>query len=108
MGDNSESAPLSEQYRIAAEYWAEMDSAASLLEETKSAVLAQMMAKLVDIPVTHAERQVKASKEWLDHVTKIVKAREKANIAYVHREYAKMKFNEWNNHEANARAERRM
>lgn len=100
--------PLSEQYRLQAEAWVSLDSAANLLEETKSAVLSQMMARLGDIPVSHAERTVKSSPEWSDHVTKIVKARENASMAKVRCEYIRMKFHEWQSENANRRAEMRL
>ena len=61
--------PLSEQFRIVAKRWVDCDAAANLLEETKSAVLAQMMAKLGDMPVSRAEMNVKASDEWTEHIT---------------------------------------
>ena len=41
--------PISEEYRIVAKQWVDAEAAASLLEDTKSAVLAQKMAsKLLD------------------------------------------------------------
>lgn len=98
----------SEQYRVAAEDWVSKDTAASLLEEVKSAVLAQRMAALGDIPVSHAERQVKASPEWYDYVTKTVKAREAANLAKVRAEYIKMRAMEEQSSNANKRAEMRL
>jgi len=100
--------PISEQYRLEAENWVALDSAANLLEETKSAVLSQMMARLGDIPVSHAERAVKSSEEWATYVTKMVKAREKSNLAKVRCEYMRMKFSEWQSENANRRAEMRL
>jgi putative sterol carrier protein len=98
----------SEQFRLAAKDWVSKDAAANLLEETKSAVLAQRMNALGDIPVSHAERAVKASDEWLDFIRKMVEAREAANLAKVRCEYLRMKFSERQSYEATARAERRM
>jgi putative sterol carrier protein len=100
--------PVSEQFRLAAKDWVEKDSAANLLEETKSAVLSQMMARLGDIPVSHAERAVKSSEEWMDFITKMVRAREAANLAKVRCEFIRMKFSEWQSHNANKRAEMRL
>ena len=97
--------PLSEQFRLIAKKWVDADSAASLLEETKSAMLARMMSAFGDIPVNRAELNVKASEEWLDFITKMVKAREVANMSKVRLEYIRMKFSEWNSHEATKRAE---
>lgn len=98
----------SEQFRIAAKQWVALDSAANLLEETKSAYLSQMMQKSGDIPASHAERNSKASPEWTGFITKMVKAREDANLAKVRCEFLRMKFNEWQSAEANARSEKRL
>lgn len=100
--------PWSEQYRIAAKDWVAKEGSASLLEETKSAVLSQRMAALGDMPVSRAEMTVKASEEWNDFVTKMVHAREAANLAKVRLEYLRMKFSEWQSNEANQRVEARL
>jgi hypothetical protein len=100
--------PLSEQFRLVAKKWVDADSAASLLEETKSAVLARMMAAQGDMPVNRAELNVKSSEEWLKFVTNMVKAREKAALLKVQLEYIRMKFHEWQSHSANKRAEMRL
>ena len=52
---------LSEQFRIVAKAYVDADSAASLLEETKSAVLARMMLSLGDMPVSRARSRWQAS-----------------------------------------------
>lgn len=100
--------PISEQYRIAALEWADLDNAARLLEETKSAVLAQRMADFGDIPVSRAEQQVKASKDWHDFVVSIVEARTLANRKKIELEFYRMRFAEWQSHEANDRIERKL
>lgn len=94
---------LSEQWSQAAEIWADQESAASLLEETKSAVLSQMMSRTNEKTVSKAEMTVKASDEWRQHVEKIVRARTAANKAKVKLEYLKMRFWEWQSAEANHR-----
>lgn len=103
-GDNR---PWSEQYRIAGEQWADLEAAAQLLEDTKSAVLAQKCSELGGIPVNRAEQSVKSSPFWKDHVAKIVEARHKANLAKVQLDYVRMKFYEWQSSQANSRAELR-
>jgi hypothetical protein len=100
--------PLSEQFRIAAKAWVDLDSAASLLEETKSAVLSQRMAALGEMPVSRAELNVKASPEWLDFVTRMCDARKNASLAKVRLEWLRMRFSEQQSFEATARAERRL
>jgi len=101
-------APLSEQFRLAAKDWVDKDSAASMLEETKSAVLSQRMAALGDMAVSKAELAVKATPEWADHVASIVKARESANLAKVKMEWIRMRFNEWQSDAATKRAEMKL
>lgn len=100
--------PLSEQFRVAAKEWVEADAAANILEETKSAVLSQKMAALGDVPVSRAEMQVRASADWTDHVTKMVKAREQANLLKVKLEWLRMRFNEQQSAEATRRHEMRL
>jgi hypothetical protein len=99
---------LSEQFRLAAKAWVDLDSAASLLEETKSAVLSQRMSALGDMPVSRAELTVKATPEWEDFITRMVSAREAANLAKVKLEWLRMRFSEQQSAEATARAERRL
>ncbi len=102
------SRPPSEQYRIAAKDWVEKDAAARLLEESKTAVLAQRMKNLGDMPTSHAERDIKASKEWHEWIASMVNAKTAANLAKVKMEYVKMKFHEWQSAEANKRAEMKL
>jgi hypothetical protein len=101
-------APISELYRLAAEDWVRLDGAARLLEETKTAVLSQMMASLGDMPVSRAELTVKSTDDWKEFVTEMVKARTAANEKKIEVEYLKMRFAEWNSNEANARIERKL
>jgi hypothetical protein len=96
---------LTEQYRLAAKQWVELDAAASMLEETKSAVLAQRMVSLGDMPVSRAEMQVKASDEWAQFVSEMVNARKSANLEKVKLEWIRMRFNEQQSAEATRRAE---
>lgn len=100
--------PLSEQYRLVARKWVDADSAANLLEETKSAFLAKLMALQGDMPVSRAEMNVKASAEWTDYVTKMVKAREQAALLKAQLEFIRMRFSEWNSMEATKRAEMKL
>jgi hypothetical protein len=100
--------PLSEQYRVVAKAWVEADSAANLLEETKSAVLARMMLGCGDMPVSRAEMQIKGSNDWREFIESMVKAREAAALLKVKLEYIRMKFHEWQSIEASKRAEMRL
>lgn len=100
--------PWSEQYRLVARKWVDADAAASLLEDTKSAVLAEKMLALGDMPVSKAETMVKASAEWRDLMDQINVARKRANLLKVQLEYLRMKFSEWQSHEATKRTEARL
>ncbi len=100
--------PLSEQYYEAALDWSDKEAAASLLEDLKSSVMSQMMNKLGDIAVNKAEKEVKASDEWVAHVKSIIEARHEANRAKAYLEYIRMKFAQWTNEQANARTEARL
>lgn len=99
---------LSEQYRIVAKAWVDADAAASMLEETKSSVLASLMAEQGDIPVSKAEMRVKASQKWKDFIESMVNARQSASMLKVKLEYIRMKFHEWQSLEATKRAEMKL
>jgi len=100
--------PLSEQFRIIAKRWVDQDAAASLLEESKSAMLAQRMAALGEMPVSKAEMQIKASDEWHEYIEKMVDERKKASLLKVQLEFIRMRFSEWQSHEATRRAEMKL
>ena len=100
--------PLSEQYRLTALKWVEADTAANLLEETKSAVLSKMMLALGDMPVSRAEMNVKASDKWQEHIKHMVEARSQAALLKVEAEVLKMRFYEWQSQAATRRAEMKL
>lgn len=97
-----------EEYRLAAEVWVAEDSAARMMEESKSAVFSQMVGQQGDMPVSRAEHNVRASNEWHDYLKQMVEQRTKANSAKVELKYLEMKYFERQSHEATARSERRM
>ena len=100
--------PLSEQYRIIAKKYVEADAAASLLEETKTAMLAQWMAEEGEMPVSRAEMLVKASGKWMDYIHDMVEARKKAALLKAQLEYIRMQFSEQQSKEATQRAEMKL
>jgi predicted hydrolase (HD superfamily) len=100
--------PISEQFRIVAKEWVAADSAANLLEESKSATLSQRMMALGDMPVSRAEMTVKASTEWTGYLEAMNAARERANLLKVKLEYLRMRFSENQSAEASKRAEMRL
>ena len=104
--------PISEQFRVVAKSWVEADEAASLLEETKTAVISEMIGKIIgdniNMPFNKAELAAKSSEEYREYITQMVRMRGRANLLKVKMEYLRMKFQEWSSHEANARAEKRL
>lgn len=100
--------PWSEQYRVVAKQWVDAEAAASLLEDTKSAVLAEKMLALGDMPVSRAEMTVKASQAWRDELLSISTHRQAANRFKVQMEYIRMKFMEWQSENATKRVEMRL
>lgn len=100
--------PISEQFRVIAKKWVDADSAANMLEETKSAFLNQLMLAQGEMAVSKAEMNVKASAEWKEYVESMVNARKTANLLKVQLEYIKMQFYEWQSHNANKRAEMKL
>src|ERR1035437_5171903 len=104
-GDNRSWA---DKYRAAGETWADLESAAQLLEDCKSVVMAQRQSSLGEIPVNRAEQMVKASPDWEEYVRSCVEARHQANLARINLEAIKMSFTEWNSQQANERAEFKM
>jgi hypothetical protein len=100
--------PWSEQYRIVAKQWVDADAAATILEDTKSAVMAERMLALGEMAINKSEALVKASPEWRRHIESIVNARRAANKLKVQLEYLRMKFSEWQSHEATKRTEARL
>ncbi len=97
-----------EQFRIVAKSWVDAEAAASILEDTKSAVLAEKMLALGDMPVSKAEMTVKGSAEWREEIKAIAMHRQVANRLKVQLEYIRMKFQEWSSENANKRAEMRL
>ncbi len=100
--------PISEQFRVIAKKWVDADSAANMLEETKSAFLNQLMLSQGDMAVSKAEMIVKASPEWKEYVEGMVNARKAANLLKVQLEYIRMQFYEWQSHNATRRAEMKL
>lgn len=95
----------SEVYRLAGEEWSDLEAAASLLEDTKSAFLAEKISVLGDMPVNRAEQTVKSTREWKERIEQTIEARRLANRAKVKLESIRIQIMQWNNDEANKRAE---
>lgn len=104
----SDNLPWSEQFRIISKKWVDAEAAASLLEDTKSSVLAEKMSALGELAVNKAEMTVKGSEEWKVHLQSIAMHRQAANRLKVQMEYIRMKFMEWQSQNATKRAEMRL
>lgn len=100
--------PWSQIYAEAGADWADKEAAAQLLEDCKSATMAQWCAEQGDVPVNRAEQNVKASDRWREYVEQTVEARRVANVAKVRLDSIKMRAMEQHAKEANFRAEARL
>lgn len=100
--------PVSEEYRLAAQQWVRVDAAARMLEEGKSAWVAQRINKLGDISQAKANTIVKASPEYSDYIKKMVNAKTAANEMKEELAWLKMRHMERNSEEATARSERKL
>lgn len=98
----------SDDYREVAHRWVTLDAAARLLEESKTAVLAQRCTKLGAMPVARAEQLVKSSDEWRDYLKKMISSRTEANKARIEMKYYEMRFSEWQSDAANERTQTRL
>lgn len=104
--------PLSEQYRVAANQWCDLDAAARRLEELKTTALEQQKNALIlregPIPDSHAERKVKAAPEWQTYIEGMVTARTEANRCKIEMEVIKMQERELRDRNEAIRAEMRL
>lgn len=103
--------PISEEFRIAAKEWVQLQSVADLLEECKTATLSQMMQEYMgqsEMSVSKAEMLTKGSEKYKTYLEGMVAARKDANLAKVKVDWIKMRFSEQQSSEANERAERRL
>lgn len=102
--------PLSEQYRVVAKAWCDLDGAARMLESMRDPVLSEMVGRLVaaGMSVARAEREAKGSAEFHDYTRKSVEARTQANLKRHQLEFIRMRHSEWISGDANARAEKRL
>jgi hypothetical protein len=108
----SEELATSERYYQAATQWADADAAASLMEESKSAVLSEMISKVlsenINLAVNRAEVLVKSTDAWKSYVRDTVELRRKSNMAKVEMEYIRMRHSEEMSQEATHRAASRI
>lgn len=100
--------PLSELWHRASEDWTLLESAASILEECKSAFLSQLMTSQGDMPVSKSELKAKSDPKWTEYLKAMVDARTKANFAKIKVEYLRMRFFEENSRAATERVAARL
>jgi hypothetical protein len=100
--------PIAERYRLIGEEWADADAAYYMLDTSRTAVLAQIVAQSKEASFQRAESNARASAEYREHIQKTTDAKRKANLLRVRMEYLKMRFALWNSSDANQRAERKM
>lgn len=112
MTDDISNHPVSEQFRVIARKWVDADEAASIMEETKSTVLSEMISKVITenigYPVNRAELIAKSSPEYKEFIVQMVQLRSAANLLKVKMEYLRMRHHEENSREATKRAEMRL
>jgi|SRR5215467_5813142 len=104
--------PISEQYRVLAEQWSDLDAAATIMEELKSTTLEQRKTELLKsnpgLAENKAERHVKSSPEWEQYIRSMCVKRAAANKVKQKLEYLRMRHREWIGKNADARQEMRL
>lgn len=88
--------------------WAEKQAAYNILEDTKNAVLAQLMLKSQATSVAAKEIEAKASKEFTDHVKSTQEAMKVALKAKVNYEAIKIWIDLRRSEEATRRVEMKL
>lgn len=98
---------ITERLRLAGEEWADCEAAASLLEETRKTVLAELMNQ-VEGSVAARESTALADPVYRLHLTNMVNARREANRAKVRFDSAKAWIELTRTAESSRRAEMRL
>ncbi len=100
---------LSSEYGRLGNIWAQLQHAASLLEETKTRVRAQiangLRAENPRLNRRDSEEQALLSDEYMSHITAMIEARRQANLARVELEVIKTEFDAVRTAEVSRRAE---
>lgn len=102
--------PLDEIIRIAGEEWADLDAAAFLKLESKTAEFSRLVNEHIaanpGIAFNRAESRVKASDQWREYLATMAEMRRSANRARVYYDTCKTRFKMWQSRNARAREER--
>lgn len=105
--------PISELFRLAGLEHADLNAAASLKEELRTATLARWKQEVVtqhggNMPDNKADRLVRSSDRWVDYNKDMVETRRLADRAFVQRKYYEMVDREKQSLEADNRAQMKM
>lgn len=98
---------ITERLRLAGENWADREAAASLLEETRKTVLAELMNQL-EGSVASRESVALADPSYRLHLVNMVTARKEANRAKVNFDSAKAWIELTRTAESSRRAEMKL
>lgn len=105
MSDRSEPARIAANLVALGEKWADADAAASLLEETRKSVLAQLVTEAGDMPFNRAENYALAHPLYREHLADQVEARRLAIKTRVRYDAARTEADMMRTAEATRRAE---
>jgi hypothetical protein len=96
-----------EEWRQLQIRWAELDGAASELEEMQKSILAEITNQWREgkESIAGAEAKARASQQYIAHIKRMVAARTTANIAKATADAKKMGFEAWRTVESTKRAE---
>lgn len=104
--------PITEEFRLAALEYIDADAAAQLLEELKTATLAQLKSALIvdrgEMPDSRADRIVRSGPDWKEYIERMVQARSVANKAKLKLEWIRMRERMQDRDSWLQRTERRM
>lgn len=103
---------ITEEFRLVALEYVDADASANLLEELKTATLAQMKSSLIvdrgEMPDSRADRLVRSGPDWKEYIEKMVEARAKANKLKLQMEWIRMRERMQDRESWLQRSERRM
>lgn len=95
----------SEQIRQAGEEWANLNGAASLLEEMRKSILAEIGNQSGEKSAAAKDQYALAHQDYHKHIREMVEARTKANIAKAKWEALKIRVDIWRSKESSRKAE---
>ena len=105
--------PISEQFRIVANQYADANAAAKLMEEMKTTTLENIKTRIMSeanepMADNKAERLAKCSDDWKTYIKDMCGHRARADKLKLQLDYIKIKHSEQQQDRADARDEKRM